>query len=71
MAVFTDEWKTAPKDESVINVQFPNGQTAKARWSRDAGHWEMRKMGKWMPMRDVGGACDPVVWWPDGSDEKR
>ena len=61
----TDEWGTAPKDGSVINVKFPDGKTVtKARWNIQSGLWEVPRRGKWSIMREVHGARDPVVWWP-------
>ena len=56
------EWHTAPRDGSEINVQFPDGTTAKARWL--AGHWEvLREDGQWRDMTYVYGPREPEFWW--------
>jgi hypothetical protein len=38
----TNEWNTAPKDGSEINVQFAGGARARARWNaaKNGGEWE-------------------------------
>ena len=61
----TSDWGTAPKDGSVINVQFPDGETVtKTKWNVQTCQWEVPRRGKWSSMRDVHGIRDPVVWWP-------
>src|SRR5205823_6674435 len=37
-----EDWATAPKDGSVINVQFPDGTQAQARWNTEGvARWEV------------------------------
>jgi hypothetical protein len=62
VAGFADEWDTAPKDGSIINVQFPDRTWTKARWNKDTGHWEVPQRDKWVPMRVVR-IREPVAWW--------
>jgi len=59
----TDDWNTAPRDGTVINVRFPDGTTTEARWNAQAGQWEAPRRGKWANMRDVHGVREPTVWW--------
>jgi len=60
-----EDWATAPKDGSVINVQFPDGIQAKARWSTDgAPLWEvLRGSGDWVSMEYDHGRQPPSRWW--------
>jgi hypothetical protein len=68
--MFTDDWRTAPKDGSTIKVRFPDGRTVtRARWNTEGKQWEVPHRGKWTRMRDVHGVNDPVVWWPESSME--
>lgn len=62
----TRDWATAPKDGSIVNVQFPDGTKAKAKWNAvsSGGQWEvLRSSGKWVQMRFDHGINDPIVWW--------
>jgi hypothetical protein len=62
----TEEWSTAPKDGSVINVEFPDGATSKARWNANEGRWEaIRANGTWVGMQYAHGLRDPIGWWHD------
>ena len=60
----TNEWSTAPKDGSEINIQFPDGTKARAKWDSESGQWKVPSGGKWLNMEYVHGNSDPVVWWP-------
>jgi hypothetical protein len=61
----TNDWNTAPKDGSEINVQFPDGTRAKAKWNAQTGQWEvLRNSGKWVSMQYEHGRTAPIVWWP-------
>jgi hypothetical protein len=66
----TNEWGTAlpPKEGSEINVQFPGGTKARAKWNvqtGQTGQWEvLRHSGEWVSMRYEHGIHDPDVWWP-------
>jgi hypothetical protein len=60
----TNDWNTAPKDGSEINVQFPDGTRAKAKWDAQTDQWDVPRRGKWASMRDVRGGRTPIVWWP-------
>jgi hypothetical protein len=62
----TNDWNTAPKDGSEINVQFPDGTQAKAKWNAQTDQWEVPRRGKWASMQDVHGVRSPIVWWPLG-----
>ena len=61
-----DDWAAAPKDGSVINVQFSDGST-KARWNSQAaggGQWEIAdKNGRWIDMGYSRGRSTPIRWW--------
>ena len=61
----TNDWitKPPPKNGSEINVQFPDGTKAKAKWNAQASQWEVPYEGKWRNMRYAHGAHDPCVWW--------
>src|ERR1051325_5386449 len=40
----TNEWSTAPKDGSEINIQFPDGTKARARWNAEnGGEWQAQR----------------------------
>ena len=60
-----EDWATAPKDGSVINVQFPDGTQAKARLSTEsAPQWEvLRGSGDWVSMDYEHGRQLPSRWW--------
>jgi hypothetical protein len=61
----TREWSTAPKDGSEINVQFPDGTKARARWNEIDSEWQVRQRdGEWKRMAYLHGGSDPRVWWP-------
>ena len=61
----TNDWGTAPKDGSEINVQFSDGPKARARWNAQTGQWEvLRDSGKRVSIRYAHGIHDPDVWWP-------
>jgi hypothetical protein len=70
----TSDWRTAPKDGSVIKVKFPDGKTVtEARWDAQTQQWQTPRRGKWAGMQDVHGRREPDVWWvaclpelPDG-----
>jgi hypothetical protein len=57
----TNDWNTAPKDGSEINVRFPDGTLAKAKWNAKTDQWDVPRRGKWASMRDVHGGRVPVV----------
>jgi hypothetical protein len=62
----TEEWSTAPKDGSVINVQFAAAVTSKVRWNATEGRWEvLRANGTWVGMQYAHGLRDPVGWRHD------
>jgi ssDNA-binding replication factor A large subunit len=59
------EWQRAPKDGSVINVEFQDGEIRQARWDFKLGDWQVpRPDGDAVPMRwerrDL-----PQDWWPE------
>jgi hypothetical protein len=61
-----EDWATAPKDGSVVNVQFPAGTQARVRWSsKGSGRWEAysKKSRKWIGMEYQHGRNDPSRWW--------
>ena len=60
-----EDWTTAPKDGSVINVQFPDGTQARAKWSTDgAPQWQiLRGSGDWVSMEYDHGRQPPSRWW--------
>jgi hypothetical protein len=63
----TNEWNTAPKDGSEINVQFAGGQRARARWNaaKNGGEWEVLwQSGEWVSLKYDRGRGDPDIWWP-------
>lgn len=60
----TNEWHSAPRDGTVINVKFPDGTiVTEATWNAQTGQWETPRRGKWASMRDVHGTREPTVWW--------
>ena len=65
MSATHEDWATVPKDGSVINVQFPDGTQAKARWSIEgSGRWEVySKHRKWIGMAYQHGRNVPIHWW--------
>jgi hypothetical protein len=63
----TNEWNTAPKDGSEINVQFAGGARARARWNaaKNGGEWEVLwQSGEWVSLKYDRGRGDPDIWWP-------
>jgi hypothetical protein len=59
----TQGWRTAPKDGTVIRVQFPDGTEADARCAQRA-QWETRRQdGTWVAMQYEHGSSEPCVWW--------
>jgi hypothetical protein len=68
MTETNNDWGAAPKNGSEINVQFPDGTKARAKWNAAAqtgGQWEvLRHTGEWVSMRYDHGIHDPDVWWP-------
>ena len=60
-----EDWATAPKDGSVINVQFPDGTQAKARWTTEGvPQWEVLRGGsEWDSMENDQGRQQPSRWW--------
>ena len=63
----TNEWNTAPKDGSEINVQFLGGTRARARWNaaKNGGEWEVLwQSGEWVSLKYDRGRGDPDIWWP-------
>ncbi len=60
----TDDWSTAPKDGSQINVEFRGGTRSEARWNAQTARWEvLRRSGKWVGMKFEHGTDHPFVWW--------
>ncbi|HEX3347045.1 MAG TPA: hypothetical protein VHS58_02955 [Acetobacteraceae bacterium] len=59
----TDIWSTAPKEGSVIKVQFPDGTENTAKWDTKARQWDARLDGEWVSMAYAHGTRTPVVWW--------
>ena len=57
-------WATAPKDGSVINVMFPDGTRAKARWNASSGKWEVLRQNGRLKSMKFDHPRDPVCWWP-------
>jgi hypothetical protein len=59
-----DDWGAAPRDGSEINVEFPNGAKARAKWNAQACRWEvLQHNGEWVGMKYEHGG-DLHVWWP-------
>ena len=57
---------SAPKDGSVISVQFRDGTTNKAKWNRAAGQWEaLDSIDRWRLMRFLHGTGSFQRWWRD------
>ena len=58
----TNDWKTALKDGSEINVRFPDGTRAKAKWNARTARWEvLRKSGEWVSIEYEHGGRGPDV----------
>jgi hypothetical protein len=55
------DWATAPKDRSIIMVEFRDGGIYKAT----GRVWEAAFLfsQRWGNMAYVGGAAEPVNWW--------
>ena len=61
----TNDWNTAPADGSEINVLFPDGTKASARWNAQAGRWEvLRNSDEWVSMQYEHGRSKPISWYP-------
>jgi hypothetical protein len=61
-----NEDPTAPKDGSVINVQFRNGTTTKARWNTGTERWEAPdSTGRWRVMNFHYPSDRFERWWPE------
>ena len=59
-----NDWASALKDGSVINVLFPDNTQAKARFNIQASRWEVqRDSGDWVGMEYEHGARVPNSWW--------
>jgi hypothetical protein len=64
MTQTNDDWSTAPKDGSVINIEFRGGTRAKAKWNAQTARWEvLRHSGKWVNIKFEHGTDHPLVWW--------
>ena len=62
---YTDEWKNARRDGSIINVQFSDGTRSKARWSFELGIWQVaNSAGQWKAMSYFHGNSADPIWWP-------
>ena len=59
------EWQRAPKDGSVIFVEFASGEIAKAQFDLKRNEWQLpRPDGKGVMMHQVR-LDDPQDWWPE------
>ena len=59
------DWHRAPRDGSVIYVEFEGGEIGRARWDRKQKDWQLATTdGKPIMMHDVR-HDEPRDWWPD------
>ena len=66
MGELNQDPNSAPKDGSIINVQFRDGMTNKARWNRGTGQWEaLDSIDRWRLMRFLHGGDSFERWWRD------
>jgi hypothetical protein len=64
MTEVNEDPNSAPKDGSVINVQFRDGMTNKARWNTGTGQWEaLDSIGHWRLMNFLHDSDRFELWW--------
>ena len=56
-------WHRAPKDGSVINVEFEDGEIAQVRWDVSANLWQLPRPGGMVPLHQTLRGT-PRDWWP-------
>ena len=61
---YTTDWQRAPKDGSVIGVEFPDGVIAHARWDAKQRHWRMPTADGAFVAMDQQRKDTPLDWWP-------
>jgi len=58
------DWQRAPKDGSLINIEFPNGEVTRARYDVFQKQWALpRQDGSLVCMQTVRNDL-PLDWWP-------
>ena len=58
------EWQRAPRDGSLINVEFLNGEIRQARWDAATRRWQLPRSDGSLVTMDHEPGCPPLDWWP-------
>ncbi len=58
------DWQRAPKDGSLINVEFPDGEVTQARWDVIQQNWTMARSDGSLVMMHHERQDLPQDWWP-------
>jgi len=58
------DWERAPKDGSLINVEFSGGEVVQMRWDTRRMRWQMPQPDGDMIMLREERQEPPQDWWP-------
>jgi hypothetical protein len=57
-------WERAPKDGSLINVEFSGDEVIQARWDLDREYWKVPRSDGDIIMLHGESYEPPSDWWP-------
>ena len=58
------DWERAPKDGTLINVEFSGGEVVQVRWDARQMHWQVpQRNGDPIMLREER-QNPPQDWWP-------
>jgi hypothetical protein len=58
------DWQRAPKDGSIINVEFVDGEITRARWDVVLKHWQVPRSDGNLVTMELERHDLPQDWWP-------